>query len=554
MSRAQPRSSPTDEYARRIARAIAKGRPPPFTADLDRYCESSPREIFTTFAGAARHMPPAGNDEVLATGYLFLLQQQLEHLRYRTDRGYADAPKLIAEFQADVVARVEAGQVDGGMLVLLGGVLHQSKIPASTELAAASAQHVVDRNEDESVPTDLRAALAGILDACGGDPFTAVGSLIESGHAIPAETRGALASALALAGMPEARAAAVLFLLDPDSNVRRSAAAALAQVAASLGPTEVRRLIAMRNWRPENERAGVDAIIRKARAFGIGCAQWTAGSVETILASCIDGASAQGFLLVSPAGRKKRLSSILMKDRIADAWSGEPEARRGIEVSLSGAGIDAPMLVVSRSYLDRTVAHYLALSAEKGEAPPLGLLQVAETIGSADWQPARMTFTETLAGLLAEIPKAICEPAALASLLRTSDQLAIEAVAQSWFEDEPDVAQAARCAGSHAKLASYLLQTVITRHRDRWAEIVLRTALWMREAPPEDDLCWRELAIVAKALADGRDVTEIGLMHDIALRTIAVLGDRANVGRGGSPPDRADHDIPNGPRVARFSR
>ena len=36
-----------------------------------------------------------------------------------------------------------------------------------------------------------------------------------------------------------------------------------------------------------------------------------------------------------------------------------------------------------------------------------------------------MTFTETLAGLLAEIPKAICEPAALASLLRTSDQLAM---------------------------------------------------------------------------------------------------------------------------------
>jgi len=46
-----------------------------------------------------------------------------------------------------------------------------------------------------------------------------------------------------------------------------------------------------------------------------------------------------------------------------------------------------------------------------------------------------------------------------------------------------------------------------------------------REAPPEADLCWRELAIVAKALADGRDMTEIGLMRDIALRTIAVLGD-----------------------------
>jgi hypothetical protein len=75
-----------------------------------------------------------------------------------------------------------------------------------------------------------------------------------------------------------------------------------------------------------------------------------------------------------------------------------------------------------------------------------------------------------------------------------------------------------------AKLATYLLHSVMPRHRDRWVEIVLRAALWMREAPPEADPCWRELALIAKALADGRDMTEIGLMRDIALRTIAVLG------------------------------
>jgi hypothetical protein len=53
----------------------------------------------------------------------------------------------------------------------------------------------------------------------------------------------------------------------------------------------------------------------------------------------------------------------------------------------------------------------------------------------------------------------------------------------------------------------------------------------MREAPQEAVLCWRELAIVAKALADGRDMTEIGLMRDIALRTIAVLGDTGRARR-----------------------
>src|SRR3981189_76196 len=119
MNPVQPKSSPTDQYANLIARASAQGRPPPFSADLDRYCESSPREIFAAFTGAARHMPPAGKDEALAIGYLFLLQRLLEHLRYRTDRGYADAAELIADFQADVVAQVEGRHVDGRMLAFV---------------------------------------------------------------------------------------------------------------------------------------------------------------------------------------------------------------------------------------------------------------------------------------------------------------------------------------------------------------------------------------------------------------------------------------------------
>jgi hypothetical protein len=526
MARPQPRYSPTDEHARRIARAIAKGRPPPFGADLDRYCEDSPGEVFAAFAGAARHMPPAGTDEALAVGYLFLLQRLLEHLRYRTDSGYPEAAKLIADFQADAVARVEAGDIHSTMLAFVGGALHQAKIPASPELAAATAKHAFDEDEVGELPADVSAALGAILDACGGDQFQAVGSLSETGHAMPEEARAAMAAALADAGTPELRGLAVLFLLDADSAVRRAVAQALARVAAALSPIDIRRLIAMRNWRPENERGEVDAIIRSARAAGIDCAQWEAGSVETILASAIDGVAAQGFLIMSPAGRKKRVSSILTKGGIADAWSSAPESRRQIEVSLVGAGMDAPMLAVSRSYLDRMVAHHLALSTEKGAAPPFGLLQVAETIGGADWRPARMTLADTLAELMAEVPTAMREPAAVAALLRKSDKLpGLAGVSHCWFEDDPQAARAAKQARgrNRAQVAAYLVQSVIARRRERWAEILARTAAWMREAPEHDGLCWRELAIVAKALADGRDISEIALMRDIALRTIEVL-------------------------------
>src|SRR2546430_4982823 len=131
MSRAQPKSSPTDQYARSIAAAIAKGRPPARAPELDQYLECSPREVFVAFEGVARHMPPGGNDETLALGYLFLLQQLLERLRYRTDRGYADAARLIADFQANVAARVEAGHKDGATLASAGGAPPLRKKPAS---------------------------------------------------------------------------------------------------------------------------------------------------------------------------------------------------------------------------------------------------------------------------------------------------------------------------------------------------------------------------------------------------------------------------------------
>jgi hypothetical protein len=113
MGRAHSKLSLTDHYARHLAVALAKGQPPVRSPDLDHYLQSSPREIFAAFAGAACHMPPAGVNEALAFGYLFLLQGLLEHLRYRTDSGHADAAKLIAEFQADVAAQAEAERIGG---------------------------------------------------------------------------------------------------------------------------------------------------------------------------------------------------------------------------------------------------------------------------------------------------------------------------------------------------------------------------------------------------------------------------------------------------------
>jgi hypothetical protein len=161
------------------------------------------------------------------------------------------------------------------MLAYVGGALHQSKIPASQELAAASPTHHQD--DSEPLPSDVRAALGGLLDACDDDPFAFVSSLAQFGHTLPEEARSTLAARLALDSRSDARVVAVLFLLDSSSAVRRAATAALSEVASSLLATDLRRLIAIRNWRPETERAERDVVVRKARTAGIACARWEAG-------------------------------------------------------------------------------------------------------------------------------------------------------------------------------------------------------------------------------------------------------------------------------------
>jgi hypothetical protein len=121
------------------------------------------------------------------------------------------------------------------------------------------------------------------------------------------------------------------------------------------------------------------------------------------------------------------------------------------------------------------------------------------------------------------------ERAALTSMLRRSHELAgLSRLAQSWFEDTPrirDIVAQAR-GRDRAKLHNYLLQSALAPYRDKWAELFLRTASWMQAATEPNDLCWRELTLVAKAMADGRDMTEIGLMRDIASRTIAAAQER----------------------------
>ncbi|GLH78335.1 hypothetical protein SSBR45G_32440 [Bradyrhizobium sp. SSBR45G] len=529
MAKAGAKAADFDFHARSLAAGLAKGRMPRPTPEIERFLLDNSTEIFAAAEGVCRNMPPDGDDEVLGIAYLFLLQILLAGLNQRVRRGAKDAADLIARFQSDLAERAEAGEIDGTLLAYLGGALQQAGIAASPELTAVSAE-LGGGDGDEMLPSDIVSTLDEILKACDGDSFQVVFSFAEGGHLLPDDAKIALAIHLVQSERPDARAAAVLFLQSGSPAVRKAAAAALVEQISTLSPVDLRRVIAMRNWRPEGERAAIDAIIHKARAAGVACASWPKGSADTLKSSAIDGSGAQLFIATSPIDRKtKRVSTIFTRTGITEAMTSPPQPLRAVK-EMMGLGIQGPLLDVSRAYVDRMVGHHLGLTIKRGEVPPAGLLQVAETIGGADWQPARLDCREVLNELIADLPEELRDPADVALALADSDDIfELDDIQDSWFEDDAELEQKVKSSSGRARAklpAKLLLNTgAIGAQRARWAELFVMTALWLRERPRDQSSGWADLVVVARAVLDGHDLGQIGLMRAIAERTVEYLAE-----------------------------
>ena len=109
-------------------------------------------------------------------------------MRFRSERGYEDAARLIEEFQRAVADLAVTGRVDAQALSMVTSVLHMAGIEASAELHAGVTQFA-ENVLPLAIPPDITDATADMVAECEGDPFQLAGALAEAGHAIPAEAR-----------------------------------------------------------------------------------------------------------------------------------------------------------------------------------------------------------------------------------------------------------------------------------------------------------------------------------------------------------------------------
>lgn len=529
----EPSNPFSAEYqARMIAPFLAKGKMPGKMDDLEIYLNFDPREVLVTLDGFVDHIASEKKqDQHLAAAYLFLMSHQLERIRYQVDRGFPWARELVEEFQHAVAGMVTEGRIDGSGLTSIAGALHEAKLPASQELLDASAVLAEAEEEGEVSIEALADMILAMVRECRHDPFLVHSTLAETGHAMPPEGRALFAGVMAGSSSAVAREASVLFLLSGDAVVRETATAALDAHAGKISPASLRRMISVRNWLPVEDRPRLDGIVQAARSKRVECAAWDRAAAPQVFATVPDGSGAHGFLMATPAGRKKKIvSSVLLRRQVGvlDAWITPARPDREAREMLSHAFEATASIEVPRSHLDRAVRHHLAVHAGLGTMPPAGLLQVAETLGSADWQPELLDWRAELDGLLGLLPEGAADPSAIRTTLASSDEWGDpDGIAGSWFEDDEEVSRlmSRKRRGGLDKTADYLLGTVFERRRAKWAEHFLWTALWMKAATEANiRMPWEEFAVLARAVDSGHDLTAIPLMANIATRTSFVAG------------------------------
>lgn len=490
--------------------------------------EQAPELVFDLLdlmvAENARKRPNQG----LVTAFGFMLGQGIEVLRYGLDRASPDAAATVAELERRLLEMGRAGRLDPALLLVVlqhYGAAKLSPGDGLRELMGGLMERAEEFGQGPQPGAGPGDHFADLVRETGGDPFLIHGQMARFGHALPEDHRAAMAHAGLNAEQAAMREAGIGWLLDEGAMVRAAALDSLAGLAASgaISPVMLRRLIFLRNWLPEGERPGLDAVVQTCRRQEVACAPLPQATVVDVAASGIDGAGAQSFFVLVKEGRKHAVASLLVKFGVGipDAWVQHGLSKREADSFLMRIEREVEVFDASAPHLAGVLAHFLAIGLEAGKAPPLGLLDFVETAGLSAVNPGRVSVDGLIGPLLEAIPPARRRPASINRAVKASALWAEDyAFTDHWFEDDESVnhALSAKKRMSDAKRMDLLLAEILPARRLRWAEIIGWTAALLRQEEANED--WPDFALVAAELRGDRPLAEIPVMARIAWASV----------------------------------
>ena len=511
---------------RGLARAIARGTPPEITPDDQAWMLGTPNVLWPIVDGYIAACKARRRDTDLIHAHSFLLTLQLETIRLRLERGWDWATNLVEAYQQRVIKLGHDQTIAVEDWFELAAALGRAKVPvtAAFQQALADAGTPPEASEDTHLAS-MRLLIGQIADMVER-PFEVIDAFSELTAVLPAAVRTFMAHELALSPHAVLRDAVPLMLLDGDPEVRRTAALALEQIAdpETLSPDSLRRIIAVRNWVPEADRAAIDRVIRKARGKGVDCAQWPPAGDLTVLISAIDGSGNQTVIASAKSGRKALLAGILLRHGagVEDAWCDRETPAREIAGTLRSARQDTGAIEVDRRYLDMVVQNTIAAGLAAGHVPGPAVLDVAEALRGVDWQDRRLDIAAEAQRLFDALEPGHKSVRGIEASLRRSGDWDDD-IAETWCEEGTAVRVAIAAApdGDDGAAAHQVLDAILPGVRMKWAERFLLLALWAQAAnAPAQRTRWVDYAILAQTLCGDRPLSEIPVMQAIAERSV----------------------------------
>jgi hypothetical protein len=468
---------------------------------------------------------------------IILLRAVFERLRVDLERrrpGSTARNEALQKHIAATLFQADSASVLGAEVVRN---LTDCRLAPLPLLAEAFQQMMAHSFEGKVVPFPGTDPLAGILQAMAGmgaeNVFDRFAIITDQFRLAPEEMQLQLATELAVHESPVLREVAGLMSFHPLPGVREKFPAILESVGVGkIAPETMRRLILSRNWHAESVRADIDRVIADARRAGVQCARVREIEITEILASPVDGAAAQMFWII--AGNKGRhlVASILIKlpEGIVDAWVTPPISATEIKGMTRAFKADGGAQPVSAWLLERMVGHGLATGLSRHTAVPVGLLQVAETLGISDWKPELINPEELLVSLRRELAPRI--PAAIDTVLAESESWPTTLpLASSWFEDDRDVDELLSRLLTAKRLTAEVciravdavVSNILQQRRSRWVERLALTTLWLTAATGKPQLAPEKMLLVAEQVAAAESLGGPGLMRGVAQLTLTAF-------------------------------
>lgn len=509
---------------------IAAGRPGLNSEAVSRALEAQPEAALDLLDMLLAEAGKKRRNEKLVTAYGYMLGQALEYARYAIEGGFEHAAELVDAVRQRLLVAGKQGRAEPALLLMVLREFASAKLDPGSELRALLETQVEAMALSAPAPDPGAEGIAG-LDShfaelareVGDDSFELYAHVQEMASAFPDGQRAAFGAWLLQAREETAREAALGWLLDASASVRNSTTSEIEHAAARDGVsgTMLRRLIAVRNWLPEPDRASVDRAVQACRRKGVEIGPWPQPQVREVLASVIDGAGAQSVFVLTREGRRQAIGCLLLKHGIGirDAW-----ARHGLTRAEVGEFLEQlqaiELLPASIDYVRIAAAHGLATNLASGVMPPFAMLDFMETAGLQGLQPEALT-AEAMLGLLgAEADPALSQPETVTHVLSSSRTLPNEfRFLDSWFEADTEVERLlGGVATTRAKQIARVRDELLRRRAAKWIERLAWTALSLRHA--EEDEPWEAFYVSARELKSGRPIADIPLMMHVAVQTV----------------------------------